>query len=158
MSRPDPFQELMDNLRRVLMPATSSTTSTTSASTITTSSPSMIVSPMAKPMPFSGVAEECKGFLLQCSLYMEMQPHLYSMERLKVSFIISLLSGKALQWAETIWAQSSNITQSFDNFVSHLITLSLISGKFSDVRMVIHPPATSCTIYGRGPYPSRNLR
>ncbi len=44
----------------------------TSASTITTSSPSMIASPMAKPTPFSGVAEECNGFLLQCSLYIEM--------------------------------------------------------------------------------------
>ncbi len=97
----------------------SSTTSTTYASTITTSSPTMIVSPMAKSMPFSGVEEECNGFLLQCSLYIEMQPHLYSTERSKVSFIISLLSGKVLQWAETIWAQSSNIIQSFDNFVAH---------------------------------------
>ncbi len=124
MSRPDPFQELVDNLRRVLMPATSSTTSTTSASTITTSSPTMIASPMAKPTPFSGVAEECNGFLLQCSHYIEMQPHLYSTERSKVSFIISLLSGKALQWAETIWAQSSNIIQSFDNFVAHFREVS----------------------------------
>ncbi len=48
-----------------------------------------------------------------------MQPHLYSTERSNVLFIISLLSGKALQWAETIWAQSSNIIQSFDNFVAH---------------------------------------
>ncbi len=74
---------------------------------------------MARPAPFSGVAEECNGFLLQCSLYIEMQPHLYTIERSKVSFLISLLSGKALQWAETIWAQAGNITQSFDNFVSH---------------------------------------
>ncbi len=72
MSRLDPFQEVVDNLRRVLMPATSSITSTTSASTITNSSPTMIASPMAKPTPFSGVAEECNGFLLQCSLYIEM--------------------------------------------------------------------------------------
>ncbi len=71
------------------------------------------------PAPFSGVAEECNGFLLQCSLYIENQPHLYTTERSKVSFLISLLSGKALQWAETIWAQAGNITQSFDNFVSH---------------------------------------
>ncbi len=68
---------------------------------------------------FSGVAEECNGFLLQCSLYIENQPHLYTTERSKVSFLISLLSSKALQWAETIWAQADNITQSFDNFVSH---------------------------------------
>ncbi len=62
MSRLDAFQEVVDNLWRVLMPATSSITSTTSASTITNSSPTMIASPMAKPTPFSGVAEECNGF------------------------------------------------------------------------------------------------
>ncbi len=79
-------------------------------------SPPLIASPMARPAPFSGVAEECNGFLLQCSLCIENQPYLYTTERSKVSFLISLLSGKTLQWAETIWA---NITQSFDNFVSH---------------------------------------
>ncbi len=92
---------------------------TTSVSTIASPSPPLIASPMARPAPFSGVAEECNGFLLQCSLYIEIQPHLYTIERSKVSFLISLLSGKALQWAETIWAQAGNITQSFDNFVSH---------------------------------------
>ncbi len=139
----------MDNLRRVLMPKPPHPLhQPLPASTITTSSPSMIASPMAKPTPFSGVAEECNGFLLQCSLYIEMQPHLYSTERSKVSFIISLLSGKALQWAETIWAQSSNITQSFDNFVAHF--REVFGRPYGDPS----PPATNCTIYGRGPYPS----
>ncbi len=65
---------------------------------------------MARPAPFSGVAEECNGFLLQCSLSIEMQPYLYPTEKSKIAFIVSLLSGKALQWAETIWAQSGNVT------------------------------------------------
>ncbi len=109
----------MANLRCVLTAPPPPAQATTSVSTIASPSPLLIASPMARPAPFSGVAEECNGFLLQCSLYMENQTHLYTTERSKVSFLISLLSSKALQWAETIWAQAGNITQSFDNFVSH---------------------------------------
>ncbi len=119
MSQPDPFQELVDNLRRVLTPAPPPTPSNTSVSITTTSSSPVFVSPMARPAPFSGVAEECNGFLLQCSLSIEIQPYQYPTERSKIAFIVSLLSGKALQWAETIWAQSGNVTHSFNNFVTH---------------------------------------
>ncbi len=119
MSRSDPFQELVDNPRRVLTAPPPPAQATTSVSTIASPSLSLIASPMARPVPFSGVVEENNVFLLQCSLYIENQPHLYTTERSKVSFLISLLSGKALQWAETIWAQAGNITQSFNNFVSH---------------------------------------
>ncbi len=83
------------------------------------SSSTVIVSPMARPAPYSGVAEECNGFLLQCSLSIEMQPYLYPTERSKIALLVSLLSGKALQWAETILAQAGNVTQSFNNFVTH---------------------------------------
>ncbi len=49
-----------------------------------------------------------------------MQPHLYPTERAKMAFIISSLSGRALQWAETIWAQAGTVTQSLSSFVNHL--------------------------------------
>ncbi len=52
------------------------------------------------------------------TLYRESTSSLYH-GKAKVSFLISRLSGKALQWAEMIWAQAGNITQSFNNFVSH---------------------------------------
>ncbi len=117
MSQPDPFQELVDNLRRVLLTPTA--TPVPPVTNTTSSSPSVIASPMAKPAPFTGVAEECKGFLLQCSLALEMQPHLYTTDRAKIAFIISLLTGRALQWAETIWAQSGTVTQSVNSFIEH---------------------------------------
>ncbi|ROI84233.1 hypothetical protein DPX16_20005 [Anabarilius grahami] len=40
---------------------------------------------MAKPTPFSASAEDCNGFLLQCSLVLEMQPHLYPNDHAKCS-------------------------------------------------------------------------
>ncbi|KAK3572996.1 hypothetical protein QTP86_012030 [Hemibagrus guttatus] len=66
-----------------------------------------------------GSAEDCNGFLLQCSLALEMQPHLYADDRAKVAFIISHLDGKALRWAEPIWTQNNPIVTSLPNFIEH---------------------------------------
>ncbi len=120
MSQPDPFQELVDNLRRVLLTSTASLVPPiTNINYITFSSPSVVTSPMAITALFTGVVEECSGFLLQCSLALEMQPHLYTTDRAKIAFIISLLIGRALQWAETIWTQSGTVTQSVNSFIEH---------------------------------------
>lgn len=113
------FQELVDSFRRVLLSNASMTPPVTSVTNVKTSSSSVVASPMARPVPFSGTAEECSGFLLQCSLTIEMQPHLYTSDRAKIAFIISLLTGRVLQWAETIWAQAGTITQSLNNFLEH---------------------------------------
>ncbi len=76
-------------------------------------------SPMAQPGNFSGEAAACSGFLLQCSLYLEMQPQLFPTERSKIAFIISLLSGRALQWAEALWNADSPQVNSLESFVEH---------------------------------------
>ncbi len=96
MSSSDPFQEIVDQLKRTftIMNTATATTSITSTTSSSTSSPGM-VSPMVRPAPYSGRAEECNGFLLQCSLTFEMQPQLFPTERAKIAFIISLLQGKA---------------------------------------------------------------
>ncbi len=49
-----------------------------------------------------------------------MKPHLFPTEIAKIAFIISLLHGKALQWAETIWGQAGTVTQSLSGFTNHL--------------------------------------
>ncbi|ROL54796.1 hypothetical protein DPX16_0082 [Anabarilius grahami] len=86
MSNPDPFQDLVDALRRTLTStSTLVTTVNTSAFTAASPSPSAVASPMAKPTPFTGL------FILQCSLVLEMQPHLYPNDTSKVAFIISQL-------------------------------------------------------------------
>lgn len=88
---------------------------------------SPLLHPPLLPVPWSlqcpGLAEECKRFLLQCSLALEMQPQQFPTEKAKISFIISLLRERALQWAETIWDQNGPVTQSLDNFLVHLYQL-----------------------------------
>lgn len=96
----DPFTELIHAVRSSLMQQTQlSSPAVNSSNTATTPVTSSVApaSPMAKPATYSGMAEDCSGFLLQCSLYMESNAHLFTTERSRVAFIINLLSGKALQ-------------------------------------------------------------
>ncbi|KAK3520990.1 hypothetical protein QTP86_002387, partial [Hemibagrus guttatus] len=123
-SPPDPLRDLVDTLRQALaalpaLAAAPAPPSPAATSASTASSAPVCVSPMAQPAPYSGSAEDCNGFLLQCSLVLEMQPHLYSTERSKVAFIIAQLRGQALLWAESLWSQKSPVTQSYASFVDH---------------------------------------
>ncbi|KAI2644950.1 Transposon Ty3-I Gag-Pol polyprotein [Labeo rohita] len=119
MSTEDPFQELVDSLRRVLLrPAVTMSPPPTceSSPSPSTSSPPV---PSSRPAPYSGRAEECNGFLLQCPLTFTIQPTLYPTDQSKIAFIISLLSGSALQWAETLWLQTGPATQTIQSFITH---------------------------------------
>ncbi|KAL0168612.1 hypothetical protein M9458_036834, partial [Cirrhinus mrigala] len=122
MSTSDPFQELVDSLKKVLLrapviPAPVSPSESSPAPS--TSSSPLPSSPMARPASYSGRAEECNGFLLQCSLVFTMQPALYPTDQSQIAFIISLLTGPALQWAETLWLQEGPATRSIRAFMAH---------------------------------------
>ncbi|KAI2662149.1 Transposon Tf2-9 polyprotein [Labeo rohita] len=122
MSTSDPFQELVDSLMRVLQrsPVTSAPVTTDGSSpALSTSSATVPSSPMARPAPYSGRAEECNRFLLQCSLVFAMQPTLCPTDQSKIAFIISLLTGPALHWAETLWHQDGPATRSIQTFTAH---------------------------------------
>lgn len=108
---------MVDNLRRILT-APASALSTPVTSLRYASPPVYVASPMANPAPYYGLVED-NGFLLQCLLALEMQPHHFPTEKAKISFILSLLSGRALLWAETLWSQAGPVTQSFDSFTTH---------------------------------------
>ncbi|KAL0168185.1 hypothetical protein M9458_036407, partial [Cirrhinus mrigala] len=76
-------------------------------------------SPMALPATFAGEATECSGFLLQVNLYIQMQPQQFSSDNAKVAFLISLLTGRALQWAKAIWNANNPIINSYEQFTAH---------------------------------------
>ncbi|ROL53540.1 Retrotransposon-like protein 1 [Anabarilius grahami] len=120
MSTADPFQDLVTALRRTLTgTSTPAPPASTSAFHTASSSPSVTASHMAKPAPFSGSAEDCNGFILQCSLVLEMQSHLYPDDKAKVAFMIQQLDGKALRWAEPLWTQNTPVVQSLSSFINH---------------------------------------
>ncbi|KAK3545117.1 hypothetical protein QTP70_000990 [Hemibagrus guttatus] len=120
MSAPDPLHELVEALHRALASMPGSTApASSSASAVASPSPPVIASPVAAPALYSGKAEDCNGFLLQCSLALEMQPHSYPDDRAKVAFIVSHLGGKALRWAEPLWTQNNPIMSSLPRFTEH---------------------------------------
>ncbi|KAL0167736.1 hypothetical protein M9458_035958, partial [Cirrhinus mrigala] len=100
----DPFTELVNAFKAALIPP---------------APPSASGSPMAVPAKYAGEAAECSGFLLQVNLYIQMQPQQFTTEWTKVAFLTSLLSGKALKWAEAIWSSNNPIINSYEQFVSH---------------------------------------
>uniref|UniRef100_A0A8C2I2C8 DUF4939 domain-containing protein n=1 Tax=Cyprinus carpio TaxID=7962 RepID=A0A8C2I2C8_CYPCA len=76
-------------------------------------------SPMVLPASYVEESAGCGGFLLQVSLYIEVQLQKFSTNRSKVAFLIFLLSGRALQWAKAIWDANSAINNSYGAFPAH---------------------------------------
>ncbi len=72
-----------------------------------TSSAQAVNPRLSLPERFDGTPDKCKGFLLQCSLFLDQQPSLYPTDISRASFICSLLSGRALEWATAVWEGGS---------------------------------------------------
>lgn len=103
---------------------------------------------MAPPATFSGVAEDCSGFLLQCSLQFEMQLQRFTTDRTKITYIILLLSGRAFQWAKSIWEQGQTVTCMLDAFISHLRE---VFGQAENSIMISYIISYNILIYSRNP-------
>uniref|UniRef100_A0A8D0D1B6 DUF4939 domain-containing protein n=1 Tax=Sander lucioperca TaxID=283035 RepID=A0A8D0D1B6_SANLU len=96
--------KILLSARQHLLPQTFASSSAASAS------------PMARPATFSGETEDCSGFLLQVSLYFQMQAHQFNNDSARVAFVISLLSGRALQWPTINWTSGEILLWGEDCF------------------------------------------
>ncbi|KAI2647957.1 Transposon Tf2-9 polyprotein [Labeo rohita] len=104
---PDPYDEMVQAFRQSLQPAHPPAVST----------PSVIAStPIARPQCYSGEPEGCSGFLLQCSLFIEAYSQSFPNDISKIAFVMSLLTGRALQWAEALWNGKSTVLASMKTF------------------------------------------
>ncbi|KAL0190943.1 hypothetical protein M9458_013641, partial [Cirrhinus mrigala] len=72
---------------------------------------------LAFPEKFDGTPSKCKGFLLQCTLFVNQQPNLYPTDESKIAFICTLLTGRALEWATTVWDLGRPAFPSFATFL-----------------------------------------
>lgn len=76
------------------------------------------VSPrLAFPENFDGTPTKCKGFLLQCSLFVSQQPSLYPSDSSRIAFVCSLLTGRALEWATAVWRTDGSTFPTFETFL-----------------------------------------
>ncbi len=100
---------------------------TSSADTLSASaSPSLAPAPvlqtaasprLALPEKFDGNPGKCKGFILQCSLFLNQQPSPHSTDASKISFVSSLLTGRALDWITAVWRTDGSAFRSYDEFL-----------------------------------------
>uniref|UniRef100_A0A3B5R6K4 DUF4939 domain-containing protein n=1 Tax=Xiphophorus maculatus TaxID=8083 RepID=A0A3B5R6K4_XIPMA len=88
----------------------SSATANTVHSTVSDFRPSL-------PERFSGEASKFKGFWFQCSIIFNHSPQSFSQDGRKISFILSHLSGKALEWAEAKYSSTVDYGCTFDEFI-----------------------------------------
>ncbi len=72
---------------------------------------------LAFPEKFDGSPSRCKGFLLQCSMFVNQQPTLYSTDESRIAFVCSLLTGRALDWATAVWSDERAVFPSFTRFL-----------------------------------------
>ncbi|KAK3562867.1 hypothetical protein QTP86_011108 [Hemibagrus guttatus] len=71
---------------------------------------------MVLPEKFDGSADRCREFLWQCEVFFSHQPGMYNEEGTKCAFLLSLLSGRALEWASAVWDADPQVRSSFSSF------------------------------------------
>lgn len=58
------------------------------------------------PEPYCGDLDKCRRFLLQCQLIFSQRASAFSSDEAKINYILGLLRGKALTWAQASCAQT----------------------------------------------------
>ena len=73
---------------------------------------------LATPQLFSGSFNQCRGFLLQVALILRHQPRRCSTDGARIGFIVSLLQGRALDWATNALIGESPMTSDYKLFLT----------------------------------------
>uniref|UniRef100_A0A3Q2CFY6 CCHC-type domain-containing protein n=1 Tax=Cyprinodon variegatus TaxID=28743 RepID=A0A3Q2CFY6_CYPVA len=70
------------------------------------------------PEKFSGNISDCKGFLFQCRLIFQNSPGSFPTDFKKISFILSQLTGRALEWAQARFSSDESLSCRCSDFIS----------------------------------------
>lgn len=96
---------------------TTTTTPTLSAITHAAVTPSPVSPRLSFLERFYGDPTKCKGFTLQCSLFLTQQPTLYPTEASRIAFVFSLLTGKVFEWITAVWRDEGSAFPTYDSFM-----------------------------------------
>uniref|UniRef100_A0A1A8J790 DUF4939 domain-containing protein n=1 Tax=Nothobranchius kuhntae TaxID=321403 RepID=A0A1A8J790_NOTKU len=103
---------------KISPPAPSSAAQETPVQTLPTSRLHFQVPESSPSVTYSGEPEQIRGFLFQCTLHFETYPEVFCTDQIKISHIIGLLRGRALQWAEARGRDPSFIKGTLRKFLS----------------------------------------
>lgn len=78
---------------------------------------------VADPEPFDGTLGRARGFLLQCSNVFSLRSHTYDTDKSKILYVVGLLRGRALEWAEAEDSTRPLATRSFVSFLNSFKTV-----------------------------------
>uniref|UniRef100_A0A8C6LVF1 Gypsy retrotransposon integrase-like protein 1 n=1 Tax=Nothobranchius furzeri TaxID=105023 RepID=A0A8C6LVF1_NOTFU len=92
------------------------------------------VAPSPATTPFGGEFEDCRSFLLQCRLAFERSPAAFRSDSAKISYVVGLLRGRALRWAEAKSHNDSFLHGSFRDFVTEFTQTFGSEESISDIR------------------------
>lgn len=82
--------------------------------------PRSLTPQMALLEKFDGSADCCRGFIHQCAKFFAHQPELYSDDATKCTFMLSLFTGRALDWASVVWYTDPQVKTSEDYFAGQI--------------------------------------
>jgi len=74
----------------------------------------------ALPDKFNGSAEQCKGFIRQVEIFFMHQGSDFDSDKKKCAFLMSLLTGKAIEWAAAVWETDRLFQTSYPYFIKQL--------------------------------------
>lgn len=75
------------------------------------------------PPNYSGEPTECRSFIIQCEVIFSLQPLTYASDSAKVAFVISLLTGRAREWATAVWAAKAACCMEFASFKAEFVKI-----------------------------------
>ncbi|XP_049753506.1 retrotransposon-like protein 1 [Elephas maximus indicus] len=75
------------------------------------------------PVPFTGDRREYREFIVLCQLILQNYPRMFSNDRLRIGYIITHLSGLALDWAKALLQDDSPLIGNFSGFLGAMSSL-----------------------------------
>ncbi|MGL4250315.1 MAG: DUF4939 domain-containing protein, partial [Aeromonas sp.] len=89
------------------------------------------------PPVYSGEPLQCRSFLTQCEVVFSLQPSTFAEDRSRVAYVISLLAGRARQWATAGWETEVDWIQRFTLFKEEMLRVFDRSAQGTEVSRLL---------------------